>query len=361
MVAALGTFPTGVNVVPPEMGDDEIIINDWLADDLGVQVGDTIELKYFVYGPMRRLEEQVSNFRIRQVIPFAGAAPTKEAAALKRAAADPELMPDYPGLAGVDNCRDWEPGIDIDIAQIRDKDEEYWDLYRGTPKAFITLEAGQALWANRFGNLTAVRYQLTDNIKAEVEQTIKTNLNPASVGLFFQPVRQRALLATSQAQDLKWIFIGLSFFIIVAALALIGLLFVFGVEQRRGEVGMLLSVGFRQKKIRRLFLMEGVILAALGSLLGIIGGIIYTKLMIFQLSSVWQGAIGSAEINYHARPITFITGAGTGIIIAAPAMWITLRRLGRQSVKALLEDVTNWSMMSGTVRRKKEQLALLWQ
>ncbi|MCP4711413.1 MAG: ABC transporter permease, partial [Planctomycetes bacterium] len=178
---------------------------------------------------------------------------------------------------------------------------------------------------------------------AEVEQTIKTNLKPASVGLFFQPVRERALLATSQAQDLKGIFIGLSFFIIAAALALIGLLFVFGVEQRRSEVGMLLSVGFKQEQIRRLFLTEGVSLAALGSLAGIVGGILYTKFMIFQLSSVWQGAIAGAEINYHARTITYITGTGTGIVVAVPAMWITLRRLGQQSVKTLLEDVNNWS------------------
>ncbi|MCP4708127.1 MAG: FtsX-like permease family protein [Planctomycetes bacterium] len=359
IVAALGTFPNGVNIVPPEMADDEIIINDWLADDLGVQAGDSIDLEYFVFGPMRRLEEQTSSFRIRQVIPLEGAAPTEEAAAIKRAAADAELMPDYPGLADVDNCRDWQPGIDIDVTQIRDKDEEYWDLYRGTPKAFITLDAGQALWANRFGNLTAVRYPLTDSIKTEVEQAIKTNLDPASVGLFFQPVRQRALLATSQAQDLKGIFIGLSFFIIVAALALIGLLFVFGVEQRRGEVGMLLSMGFKQKQIRRLFLMEGVILAALGSVLGIAGGIIYTKLMIFQLSSVWQGAIAGAEINYHARAITFITGAGTGIVVAVPAMWITLRRLGQQSVKSLLEDVNNWSMLSGPASKKKGKISFV--
>ena len=100
-------------------------------------------------------------------------------------------------------------------------------------------------------------------------------------------------------------------------------------------------------------------LAVLGSLLGIVGGVIYTKFMIFQLSSVWQGAIAGAEINYHARAITFVTGAGAGIVVAMPAMWITLRRLGKEQIKALLEDVTNWSMMSGVVSKKKGTISFI--
>jgi hypothetical protein len=74
---------------------------------------------------------------------------------------DRELMPDFPGLADVDNCRDWEPGIPVELDKIRQRDEDYWQQYRGTPKAFVTLGAGQAMWANRYGNLTAVRYAAT--------------------------------------------------------------------------------------------------------------------------------------------------------------------------------------------------------
>src|SRR5207249_5914292 len=133
-------------VVPAAMRDDEILVNRWLADDLQAHVGDALRLSYFILGRTRRLEERSSVFRIRAVVPLEGAA------------ADPELMPTIPGLTDRKHCRDWEPGIPIDLEKIRDKDERYWNAYRGTPKAFITLQAGQRIWANRFGDLTAVRY-----------------------------------------------------------------------------------------------------------------------------------------------------------------------------------------------------------
>ena len=38
----------------------------------------------------------------------------------------------------------------IGLEKIRDKDEVYWNLYRGTPKAFISLQTASRLWKNRY-------------------------------------------------------------------------------------------------------------------------------------------------------------------------------------------------------------------
>ena len=46
----------GAPVVPADMQDNEILINDWLADDLQARPGDTLRLKYFVPGPGRVLD-----------------------------------------------------------------------------------------------------------------------------------------------------------------------------------------------------------------------------------------------------------------------------------------------------------------
>ena len=51
-------------------------------------------------------------------------------------------MPDFPGVADAEDSADWDAGMPLDLDQIRDKDEEYWDDYKGAPKAFIALEAG---------------------------------------------------------------------------------------------------------------------------------------------------------------------------------------------------------------------------
>ena len=231
-VTAMTPSASGNSFIPADMGDDEILINRWLAADLEAEEGDSIELAYFVVGPMRKLLEKKSTFTIRKVLPLAGLA------------VDPELMPDFPGLADADNCRDWEPGIEIDLDKIREKDEIYWDNYRGTPKAFVTLAAGQAMWANRYGNLTAVRYALGDTSAEDIERKLLSAVDPGSLGLFFRDVRRLGTKAGAEGTYFGWLFLGLSFFLIAAAIVLTGLLFVFGVESRAEQVAMLVAVGF---------------------------------------------------------------------------------------------------------------------
>ena len=46
----------------------------------------------------------------------------------------------------------------IKLNDIRKKDEEYWNKFRGTPKAFINYDKGIELWGNNFGPATAMRF-----------------------------------------------------------------------------------------------------------------------------------------------------------------------------------------------------------
>jgi putative ABC transport system permease protein len=52
--------------------------------------------------------------------------------------------------------------------------------------------------------------------------------------------------------------LGFSFFLIIAALLLMAMLFQFGLEQRASEIGTLLALGFTPKQVRKLLLREGV-------------------------------------------------------------------------------------------------------
>ena len=102
--------------------------------------------------------------------------------------ADRTLMPEFPGVAKAESTRDWDVGFPL-VHKIREKDEAYWKSYRGTPKAFITLVAGQALWANRFGSLTAIRYSLPPHSFASAYReavyfNLIANLNPADLSVF---------------------------------------------------------------------------------------------------------------------------------------------------------------------------------
>lgn len=334
MVTAIGNSADSNHFIPMDIEDDEIIINQWLADDLGAKVGDLLELTYFVVSPMRKLDEEKTAFKIRRILPMQGPA------------IDPDLMPDFPGLAHADNCRDWDRGIPIDLDKIRKVDEDYWDKFKGTPKAFITLKAGQAIWANRYGNLTAVRYPLSDKPSMQTYENITAKIlkavDPASVGLYFQSVRARGIKAGNEATDFGQLFLGFSFFLIIAALVLMSLIFVFGVEKRSEQVGMLLAVGFPPRLVRRLLFIEGGILALLGAIAGTAVGLLYTRAMIYGLATIWRVAVSGSAIQFHAKPSTLWIGASAAVGICLITIWLTLHKQVSRPAHELLVGELKW-------------------
>jgi putative ABC transport system permease protein len=299
----------------------EIIINQWLASDLKVKVGDSLSIVYYVIGPMRQLIEKTSRFRIKSIVPLSGIY------------ADKALMPDFPGLAGEENCRDWDPGIPVDFDKIRNKDEKYWDLFRGTPKAFISLNAAQSLWENRFGNLTAIRFYNSNVV--DIEQKLKTVLDPATFGLIFRPVRNDGIRSSSESVDFAELFLGLSFFIIVAAMILTGLLFILTIEQRSKETGLYLALGFSGKMIRKLVFYESGLLAIIGVLFGGFLGVVYNQIILFALKTIWKDAVGTTVLNIHIDFASIFTGLGASLAIALLTMFLVVRKQGKQQVSAL--------------------------
>jgi ABC-type antimicrobial peptide transport system permease subunit len=321
-----------------DLKDDEALITQWLADDTGAKVGDTLRMSYWVVGAMRRLEEKTTNFKIRGILP------------MSPPALDPDLMPDIPGLSDKKDCRQWEPGVPIELNRIRDKDQKYWEQFRGAPKAFITLRRGRVIWNNRFGTLTSVRYPAQDpDARHKVEACIRQALSPGSLGLFFMPVRAQALAAGEQSFDLGQLFIGFSLFLILAALILSALLFGFGAEQRSAEIGTLLAVGWPPRMVRRLLLLEGSAIALSAAVVGAGAGILYTRLVVRALSTIWSGAVAGSSLQYHAEPATLAVGAAASFGVSLFTLWLVARRQGARAVREQL----NGSIIVSLPRRAR--------
>jgi len=330
-----------------DLADDQILLNAWLADDLAARAGDEITLTYYVPGEGGRIDTASAAFRVGGIVPMTGPA------------ADPTLMPPFPGVSEKADCRQWEPGVPIDLERIRDKDEAYWDAWGGTPKAFLTLAAGRRLWANRFGDATAVRFVggADEAYASEVRADFRDGLAPASLGLLVEPVRQRARAAAGQAMDFGQLFLGLSMFLIAAALVLTGLLLAFSTQQRAGETGTLLAVGYRPRRVRRLMLAEGAAVVAVGTVLGTVGGLGYTRLVLLGLATVWRSAVGASDIRFHAEPATVLLGAGAGMAVALATIWLTLRRQGRAPARELLASGAEADLRPAAGRRSRPWIA----
>ncbi|HSH95989.1 MAG TPA: ABC transporter permease [Roseimicrobium sp.] len=333
-------------LVPADLKDNEIVINQWVADDLHAKPGDALSVRYYFVGEGRKLEERTNTFTIRSIVPLEGAY------------ADKTLMPDFPGMTDAANCRDWDTGFPIKTDAIRDKDEKYWTDHKGTPKAFISLNAGQTLWSNRFGNLTAVRFDNTGKSTNDLGTAVLAKLDPASLNLRFEPVRELAMRAGAQAQDFGGLFIGFSFFLIVAALLLTALLFQFGVEQRIVETGTLLAIGYTPKLVKRLLLLEGLVIAVIGSLIGVAGGVAYARGMLHGLTTIWRDAVGTDSLSFHATTATLIGGFVGSVLVALFTLWLALRKQLNQPARELLAGEIHDTGSGTTTKVRAPKMAI---
>ncbi|MFM7605209.1 MAG: FtsX-like permease family protein, partial [Prosthecobacter sp.] len=293
----------------------EVTITQWLADDHKLQVGDDLTLKYFTVGLGRELKQEEAAFKVSKILPMT----------------DPEVTkawtPEFPGVSDVDNCRDWEPGIPMDMKAIRDKDEKYWDDYKGTPKGFISLAAGQQLWKNRFGAHTAIRFPDSGQDEAALKQKIVSKLQLSDIGLVARDFKADADAAAKGSVDFGGLFIGLSLFLIAAALVFAALLFLFTLERRASQIGLLLAMGWTPKNVRRVLLIEAGVIAIVGVFLGIIGGRVYTQLALDGLSGAWNGAAKGLPLVFEASLTTQIAASLGTLLVVLLTLWWASRKM----------------------------------
>jgi ABC-type lipoprotein release transport system permease subunit len=310
------------------LGREEIALNEWAARDLGARPGDAVTLEYHLWEEGGRLLTRSAEFRLARVLPMKGIG------------ADRTLTPEYPGISDADSFSDWDPPFPIELKRIRKVDEAYWDEYRTAPKAFVQLARGQELWGTRFGKVTSVRADGLD------PQRLRAALDPAELGLVVQPVREEALTASQGATDFGEYFTYFSFFLVVSALLLAGLFFRFGVEQRSREIGTLRALGFSHSRVRRLFVMEGLLVAAAGSIVGAVGAIVYAWFIVAGLRTFWRGAVGTSLIRVEVTPLPVVIGAIAGLL-AALLFTMALRRSKPRELMAGGHVRRRWPLWAG--------------
>ena len=340
----LRTIAPGLDVT--NLTQPPIVLNEWAARDLHAKIGDAVILDYRVWEDPGLLKPASATFQLAHIVPLQGAA------------ADRNLVPDFPGVTGTEALRDWDPPFPIDLRRVRPVDEDYWRQYRTTPKAFIPLGTGQSLWQSRHGSLTSIRLtpktglplEPLEDIRRQYVDRLRAELDPLTHGLSVQNVRQESLAASRGATDFGEYFTYFSFFLVVSALLLAVLFFKLGVEQRGREVGLLRAVGFTAASVRRLFTYEAFVVSIVGSLLGVLGAVAYGALMMTGLRTWWVDAVGTTALDLHVSPISLAAGGAGGVLAAIAGIWWTLRSL---------KDVSERSLLAGRVSNDPEAATLL--
>ncbi len=342
-------------------------INSWLAEQLEIQPGEWIQVRYFepetvdgrevekwvqlVVVGILPLTEPESPFRRNRQAQYSDA-PTLFN--------DPNLTPNVPGVTDQESISNWDLPFELELNdKILPVDDAYWNNHRLTPKIMMPYRqaASMQMFGSRFGKTTALRWPATayadvSLLRDQIEQALlPTRLQK---GFAFSPVRSAQLQAASGTTPFDMLFLSLSFFVIIAALLLVTLLFKLGLQQRTQQLGMLMAQGFENSKIRSLLLRELSLVAGLGALLGIGLGIAYARLMIAGLETWWVGAISSPFLTFSFTWQSLIIGGVAGTLTSLITIYASLRRLRKSQPLDMLRGIDGDAAYGG------KQLRLGW-
>ncbi len=335
----LGPFRLNDDQPVPDLGDNDIILSAWLAEDLQVKIGDTVQTRWHEVGSHGDLPETHHSFVVKGILK------TDDPISIH-----PDLTPYVEGVTDVDSFSDWKQPFEMEMNRITPRDDSYWDAHKATPKAFVSLATAEKFWASRFGRYTSVRVAspgvklpadrlqlLGDRLAIEMQPL----LEPAKIGLGFRPVRAEGLQAAVGANDFTQLFLGFSFFLILSAILLAALMFQLSVQQRVAQIGLMEAVGFTARRARRFFVSEGITVAFFGSILGAIAAVYFAKLMIYGLTTWWVGAIGTQFLKLDLQPVRLAAAAGISLFLAAAVIWNSVRKSSSRGPRELMAGLTS--------------------
>ncbi len=352
----------------PEVPDDEIWLNQWTADDLGIARGATVALTYYVRDEAGTLVTDTASFRFTRTVPVQNRFATRDD------------VPPYPGVTDARSLADWDAPFPIDLRRIRDQDDEYWESYHATPKAFIALDRAVPLWNEQpaLGRYSSLRFDEldADGLPASGEQApstrpastpraptrtralrggtgglpasssespsaalaadLRDTLTLADAGVQVVAIRAQFARASRGSTDFSGLFIGFSFFLIFSAGVLIVLFVGLGIERRSREIGLLQAVGWDRRRLARLLLAEQAWVVMLGATLGVLLAIGYARLMLLGLETAWTDAVRAAFLRLRLNPQTIVVGWAASVLLGLGAVIVALRGSTRRTARELL-------------------------
>ncbi|MEO7530623.1 MAG: FtsX-like permease family protein [Sediminibacterium sp.] len=192
-----------------------------------------------------------------------------------------------------------------------------------------------------FSNLAFVKYMLNMTADEFSAVEMKISDDPGTVKRLLQTQlgtgfhvetryeQNRSLYAVMQVE--KWVIYGiLSLILVVAAFNMIGALTMLVLEKQK-DIAVLKAMGASQQMIQKIFLSEGLLLAALGG----VGGIVLATLICWIQLHFKLIKLGGNTFIIDYYPVKMIAGdyilvVGTVILIAVLASWIPSRKASLQ-------------------------------
>ena len=320
-------------MVAGRSGDDvpegQIDLTRWLAEDLAAAPGDAVTLDYLVPAADGGYSTASLNLKVRRIVPIP----------------DRQMVPELEGISTAKRIDTWDVPFPVDLAKVKPRDDAYWDQYGPSPKAFVAMSAMREMWhAASPGDvrwITGVRVQSPasrdqQGTQAAIAEGLPRLLPPNKTGFDLRPVRQQAMIASQGSADFGMLFASMSFFIVISAGAMVATLVRLGVQQRSGELGLMLACGVSRTKTVLMLGGELTLTLLVGLGVGLALAVGYAWAVLHLLAS-GQGMPWSVpDLRPYAEPATLAAAPVACLLGGMACAAMALRGVLRQPAARLL-------------------------
>jgi hypothetical protein len=328
-----------------QLAPAEVVVTDWLAQDVGAAVGDEIEMHYLIPRADGSFGQGALQLRVKQIEP------------VDRVEAQ-HMLPPMPGITDADRVDSWQAPFPVDLARVTPRDDDYWRDHRATPKLFIAPQVLQRIWreGGAAGWITGFRVGAAADPGA-FRAALAEGALEAGAGLALRDVREEALAAAEGSSDFGSLFAGMSIFLVVSAAAIALTLGRLGVEARAREIGVLEACGFSRARVRAILAMELAAVTLFATLAGVVLAAGYAQLLLHLLQRQAAGTWDLPPLMLHISPASIASALMCCALVGALALRQSMRYL-RQFRAAQLLRV--WAELPAPRRASKRSRAGRW-
>ena len=198
------------------------------------------------------------------------------------------------------------------------------------PQPLGLMDIASAQWTfNALGRLNRIDVRLTPGTDVDVfRRDLEKVLPPGVLAIAPQVERDRAVSVTRAYR------VNLNMLALVALFT--GAFLVFSTQslsvlRRRRSLALLRALGATQGQLRRALLGEGLALGFVGSLMGVILGVLIAAAILkFLTADLGNGQLRTVGASLRAAPLQLLAFFAIGIAVAGVGAWVPARNAARQ-------------------------------
>lgn len=168
--------------------------------------------------------------------------------------------------------------------------------------ALITLQDAQALYRFR-DSYTGIRFKVPDLLQIrttaiELMNTLPQGFEVETWTRNFGNIYENIRFSRTIVGFLLWLLVGVAAFNLVVSLVMI-------VRDKRGDIAILRTIGASPRLIGRIFLTQGAMVGAIGTLIGVALGIVFS-LTVSDFAAMLERVLGIHLLSAEVYPVDFL-------------------------------------------------------